>query len=142
MDKKLVAKLIKEFEGCKLNAYKCPAGVWTIGIGHTTGVSEGDVITLSQADQFLDEDIDVVMRGVRSLIKVDLNGNQLAALISFAFNLGVYALSKSTLLRKLNAGDFTGAADEFGRWVYGFGSNKPLPGLIKRRKVERDLFLK
>lgn len=142
MDKKLVAKLIKEFEGCKLNAYKCPAGVWTIGAGHTTGVSEGDIITQDQADQFLNEDIDISIRGVKSLVTVDVTDNQLTALISFTFNLGVYALSKSTLLRKLNSGDYKGAADEFGRWVYGFGSNKPLPGLIKRRKVEKDLFLK
>lgn len=131
--------LIKKFEGYSLTAYRCPAGVWTIGYGHTGGVKKGDYITREQAEKLLREDLRAFERGVRSRLTVDVNQNQFDALVSFAYNVGVIALSKSTLLRKLNSGDFEGAAAEFPRWNK--ASGKVLKGLVKRRKAEQDLFL-
>lgn len=132
-------RIIKEFEGLKLNAYLCPAGVWTIGFGHTKGIKQGMKIDQATADRLLDIDIVDVARSIRKLVKVDLNDNQAQALVSFIFNVGAGAFEKSTLLRKLNQKDYAGASDEFGKWVYAKG--KKLPGLIRRRKAERELFV-
>jgi lysozyme len=134
--------LIKSFESLELKAYLCPAKVWTIGYGHTQGVDKDDVISKEQAEQLFEGDVREFEQGVKKLIKVDVTENQLAALVSFAFNLGIYALSKSTLLRKLNERDYNSAANEFGRWIYAGGNKAPLPGLIRRRKAEMELFLK
>lgn len=133
---------IKAHEGLRLQAYPDPASggePWTIGWGHTGGVKPGDFITLEQAEQFLAEDIETAQRGIRNLVKVPLTEGQLWALTSFVFNLGVGALAKSTLLRKLNARDYAGAANEFGRWINAAG--KPMPGLVRRRAEERAMFL-
>ena len=131
--------LISQFEGCKLTSYQDSVGVWTVGYGHTTGVKSGQHITQQQADNFLDEDIEKTRSKVISMLKIALNENQESALISLAFNIGTTALAKSTLLKKLNANDITGAADEFLRWNKAGG--QVLKGLTRRREAERKLFL-
>ena len=132
--------IIKEFEGCKLKAYLCPAGVWTIGYGHTDGVKEGDEITQQEADRLLADDVHSFSAGVQRLVTSDINRNQLGALTSFAFNVGLGNLRHSTLLRLVNKGDFVGAANQFPRWNKAGG--KVLAGLTRRREAERQLFLK
>jgi len=133
------ANIIKEFEGCKLRAYKCPAGVWTIGFGTTDGVYPDKLINLETAEVLLERDLKKFEEGVKKLVKIPLTDNQLAALVSFAYNVGLKALEDSTLLRKLNMGDIGGAADELKRWNKAGG--KVLAGLTRRRKAERALFL-
>lgn len=95
--------LIKGFEGLRLKAYKCSAGVWTIGYGHTKGVKEGQTITEAEAETLLREDLRTFEVGVSSLVTVFLHQCQFDALVSFAFNLGVGAIKGSTLLKKINA---------------------------------------
>ncbi len=131
--------LIKRFEGCRLKAYRCPAGVWTIGYGHTgASVKEGLLITQHQADIILESDLTKFEEAVEEWMP-GASSNQFSALVSFAFNLGINALIKSTLRKKFLAADVGGAADEFLRWNKAGG--KVLPGLVKRRKAERELFL-
>lgn len=130
--------LIKSFEGLRLSAYKCPAGVWTIGYGTTAGVKEGQVITKERADELLRDDVKRFEDQVLRLVKVPLTQGQLDALVSFTYNLGAANLGNSTLLRLLNAGDYKGAAAQFDRWTKAGG--KELPGLVKRRAAERALF--
>jgi lysozyme len=134
-------KLICDFEGYCAHAYICPAGRATIGYGHAgRDVQMGTTITLAAAEELLDHDIADVEAIVRALVKVPLNENQLAALICFAFNVGTGNLRNSTLLKKVNAHDFDGAALEFSRWNKGGG--KELAGLTRRRAAEHDLFVK
>lgn len=130
--------IIKKFEGLKLEAYLCPAGIPTIGWGHTRGVKLGQKISAAQAEVFLDHDYQEAEDAVKRLVKVPLNANQLGALTSFVFNLGEGRLMGSTLLRFLNQGEYRLAALEFDKWVYSGG--KKLNGLIARRKAERELF--
>ena len=130
--------LIKEFEGFRALAYLCPAGVWTIGWGHTRGVTENDLVSEELATDMLVEDLEFSEAAVDLNVKVPLNQNQLDALVSFTFNLGQGALAQSTLLKLLNAGDYAGAAAQFGRWVK--AGNQTLPGLVRRRAAERALF--
>lgn len=132
-------RLIQAHEGLRLDAYRCPADVPTIGYGSTRGVQMGDSITEAQATELLMADIERFEDGVDRYVEVPLNQNQYDALVSFAFNLGVGALRDSTLLQKLNAKDYQGAADEFPRWVNAGG--RELAGLVKRRAAERALFL-
>ena len=134
--------LIKSFEGLKLEAYLCPAGVWTIGYGHTKGVKKGMKITKEKADELLMEDLQEFQNGVEKLISkspIKLTDNQFSALVSFAFNLGLTNLKNSTLLKKVsqNPNDET-IRNEFMRWIYAGG--KPLEGLKRRRKHEADLY--
>lgn len=132
--------LIKKYEGCRLEAYKCPAGIWTIGYGHTgQDVFEGKTITQQEADNLLSKDLTRFEKFLNRVIKVPVNQNQFNALASFTYNVGMGALQNSTLLKKLNNNDLIGAANEFDRWVYANG--KKLEGLIKRRKAEKELFL-
>jgi lysozyme len=135
--------LIKHFEGLYLMAYLCPAKVWTIGYGHTGikhndgTVKPGQRITRARAEELLAMDLNTKYApDVRRMAKVPLTQTQFDALVSFHFNTG--ALGRSTLLRKLNAGDYKGAAAEFARWTRGGG--KVLSGLVRRRKAERHLF--
>lgn len=130
--------LIKKFEGCKLTAYKCPAGIWTIGYGHTRNVHKGEVITQQQADELLKQDLLVYEEGI-NVMKLNINQNQFDSLVSFAFNLGLGALQKSTLLKriKVNPND-PKIKDEFLRWSYAGG--KQLKGLLLRRQAECDLY--
>ena len=132
--------LIKQFEGCALSAYTCPAGVWTIGYGHTKDVKQGMKITTNKATSLLKEDLSTYENYVNKYVKVKLNQNQFDALVSFTFNCGGGALKSSTLLKKLNKGDYTGAANELLRWNKANG--KILAGLTRRRKAEKALFLK
>lgn len=139
--------LIKQSEGCRLTAYADPALGWdvpTIGWGHTSAagspkVYRGLKITQTEADQILAADIERVAEQVQALVKTRLTANELGALTSFTYNLGMGNLKTSTLLRKVNANDMAGAAAEFGRWTHSGG--KELPGLIKRRAAEAKLFL-
>ena len=130
--------LIRQFEGLRLSAYRCPAGIPTIGYGSTAGVKMGQTITAGRAEELLREDVRQFEAAVSRLVKVPLTQGQHDALVSFAFNLGAKSLEQSTLLRLLNAGDYKGAAAQFDRWVY--ASGKKLSGLVKRRAAERALF--
>ena len=132
--------LVKSFEGFREKAYLCPAGVPTIGYGRTLGVKLGQTCTQAQADAWVQEEYDEFEAAVRKLVKVPLTPNQLGALTSFAYNLGVGNLGSSTLLKLLNGGDYAGAAAQFARWNK--ASGKALAGLTKRRAAEAALFLK
>ncbi len=131
--------LIKKHEGLRTSAYKCPAGVWTVGYGHTRSVKAGDVITEKEAENLLIQDLAAAAADVSRLVKVPLTQGQFDALCSFVFNLGAGSLMKSSLLKYVNAGDFKKAADEFEKWVYSGG--RILKGLVNRRKDERQLFI-
>ncbi|WP_282346480.1 lysozyme [Pseudomonas sp. PS01301] len=134
--------LIKSAEGLRLKAYPDPGtgGLpWTIGYGSTSGVTRNMVITETQAEQMLAEDLVRFERIVERLVQVPVNQGQFDALVSFTYNVGEGNFTKSTLLRKLNAGDTAGAAEQFSRWVH--ASGKVLPGLVKRRAAERAMFL-
>ena len=129
-------QLIKRFEGLYLKAYVCPAGVLTIGYGHTRGVKPGEEINEMQAELYLMEDVEACEIQLNYLT-LPINQHQFDALCSFIFNLGIGNFMQSTLLKKLKAGDKT-AADEILRWDKSGG--KVLPGLTARRKAEYDLF--
>jgi lysozyme len=130
--------LIKSHEGLRLDAYLCPAGVWTIGYGHTGTARPGMRITNEQADDLLRLDVEKFEGCVRNALQVEVTQGQFDALVSFAFNVGCGALRGSTLLRLLNQGDFDGAAAQFARWNRGGG--QVLAGLARRREDERSLF--
>lgn len=131
--------LIKPFEGCKLRAYRCPAGVWTIGWGATgPDIVEGLVWTQAQADARLAQDVSKFLAGVRAAVKEPATDGQLGAMTSLAYNIGLAAFRKSTLLRLFNAGDVRGAAAQFARWNKAGG--KVLPGLTRRRAAECAAF--
>lgn len=132
--------LIKSFEGCKLHAYLDSVNVPTIGYGHTRGVSIRDTCTQEQAEKWLRDDAGWASSSVNQMVIADITQNMFDALVSFAFNLGTTSLRNSTLMRKLNKSDFTGAAGEFERWVHAGG--KVLQGLVRRRLAERALFEK
>ncbi|MEP8509667.1 MULTISPECIES: lysozyme [Enterobacter] len=136
--------LIKQYEGCKLTAYQDSVGVWTIGYGWTQPVDgkpirAGMTIKQETAERLLKTGLVSYESDVSRLVKVSLTQGQFDALVSFTYNLGARSLSTSTLLRKLNAGDYAGAADEFLRWNKAGG--KVLNGLTRRREAERALFL-
>ncbi|HFQ7875731.1 TPA: lysozyme [Enterobacter hormaechei] len=136
--------LIKQFEGCKLTAYQDSVGIWTIGYGWTQPVDgkpirAGMTIKQETAERLLKTGLVSYEIDVSRLVKVSLTQGQFDALVSFTYNLGARSLSTSTLLRKLNAGDYAGAADEFLRWNKAGG--KVLNGLTRRREAERALFL-
>lgn len=126
--------LIKQFEGCRLTAYKCPAGVWTIGYGHTSGVKKGQVITQTQADNYLFQDLKIYENHVNNL-GMSLNQNQFDALVSFCYNCGPGNLKKLVRNRTL-----TQIADAL--LLYNKGGGVVLRGLQRRRNAERQLFLK
>jgi len=132
----------KVFEGGKLTAieaYQDMVGVWTIGYGHTRTAGPGQRISLAQATNLLRSDIATFEKSVSQAVRVPLTANQFAALVSFTYNVGSGALNSSTLLRRLNAGDTFGAANEFLRWNRAGG--RVLAGLTRRRREERALFL-
>lgn len=134
--------LIKEFEGLRLVAYK-PVSTekyWTIGYGHCGPEIKKDMkITQAQADNYLKQDLAKFEKAVNDSVKVALTQNQFDSLVSFTYNCGVNALKSSTLLKKLNRGDYLGCADEFLRWNK--SGNTVIAGLTKRRNKERALFL-
>lgn len=140
---KTAIQLLKQFEGFRSSPYLCPGGYMTIGYGHRIFSIDWDSISPERAEQILEAD---VWRFSAALVRVlgdkidELSSNQIAALISFVFNIGISAFKKSTLLKKL----FEGApaeeiANEMKRWVYSNG--KILPGLVERRRIEAELFL-
>lgn len=137
-------ELIKEFEGCRLTAYKCPAGVWTIGYGHTgtvdgKAIASGMTITAAKATELLKKDLAKFEASVNTYVTAPITQNMFDALVSFAYNCGSGALKGSTLLKKLNANDYDGAAEQFPLWNKAGG--KVLKGLVRRRERERQLFL-
>lgn len=133
-------ELIKRFEGFESKPYLCPAGKWTIGYGWTQGVTkDSKPITEAEATKLLADGLSSYEIGVLDCVDVDLQQCEFDALVSFAYNLGVHALRGSTLLKKLNEGDYEGAADQFLRWDKAGG--KVLAGLTKRREAERELFV-
>lgn len=137
-------ELIKKFEGFSSTPYKCPAGVWTIGYG-STRYPAGDFIASTDLP-ITEEQAETIMRlnlinyenDVIRYVSQKINQSQFDALVDFAYNCGSKNLLKSTLLKKVNKGDFLGASKEFGKWVYADG--KKLSGLVKRREAERILF--
>ena len=131
--------LIKKFEGCKLKAYKCPAGIWTIGYGHTNNVRPDDMITFADAEKLLRVDLVIHSNNVKKLVKVPLTQCQFDALVCFEYNVGYNAFKNSTLLKLLNQNKYDEASNQFERWV--FAGNQKLQGLINRRKAEKELFL-
>lgn len=137
--------LIMHFEGFRQNAYRCPAGVWTIGYGHTGGVTPGQSVSPAQAEELLRNDLADAEAAVARLVRVPLNENQFAALVSFAFNSGAGSLRNSTLLHRLNQGDYAAVPAELRRWVNvrdrKTGQLIPLPGLVRRRNAEAELWL-
>lgn len=138
--------LVKEFEGLRLEAYRCPAGHWTIGWGHTGGeLREGQRITRPQAEKLLRQDLAAAAAAVERLVQVALSDNQFAALASFVFNLGAAKFAGSTALKRLNAGDSDGAAAALEWWCKlrdpASGRLVASPGLKRRRAAEKALFL-
>ena len=130
--------LIREFEGLVLKAYKCPAGVWTIGYGHTSEVREGQEIDEVAAELLLDADLKYIQVQMSPMIRVPVTEGQAGAMLSFAFNVGVGAFKRSTLLRLVNQGMFMNASYEFKKWTHGGG--RELPGLVRRREAEAAMF--
>tara|TARA_B100000900_G_scaffold390162_1_gene383640 strand:- start:249 stop:692 length:444 start_codon:yes stop_codon:yes gene_type:complete len=130
--------LIKKFEGCELEAYKCAAGVWTIGYGSTKGVKESDSITQEDADKLLMDELKEYESYVNDFVEVNLEQNQFDSLCSFCYNLGPQSLKSSTLLKVLNAKDYEGVPAQIKRWNKAGG--KVLQGLIRRREAEALLF--
>ena len=141
----LAADIAKPFEGLSLNPYHDPVGFPTIGYGHLLSrdawadLNRWSGISEDEAHDLLEADMQIAYKAVNRLVKVDLTDNQSAALIDFAFNCGAGNLQASTLLKKLNRGDYDGAANEFTRWIYAAGQK--LPGLVRRRQAEKDCFL-
>ena len=131
-------ELIKHFEGCELEAYKCAAGVWTIGYGHIKTAEEGKVIIQEEADELLVEEIVEYEDYVKAAVTVELNQDQFDALVSWTFNLGNGNLNASTMLKVVNSGDFEGVPAQIKRWNKAGG--KVLEGLIRRREAEANLF--
>ena len=134
--------LIKQFEGFAATKYLCPAGKPTIGYGHVISkgeFAEGARITEAEADALLQRDLEKYARAAQKLLKRELTDAQWAAVLSFVYNVGVGNFARSTLLTRLNAGEWQAAADEFPRWVYAGG--KKLAGLERRRAAEREMFL-
>jgi len=136
--------LICEFEGKRLAAYDDGVGVWTIGFGtikypNGVRVKKGDTCTLEQAKEYMRHDLIEFEHTVNSSVKVPLNQNQFDALVSLAYNIGSNAFKSSTLVKKLNTGDYQGAADQFNVWVNAGG--KRMQGLVNRRDREKLLFL-
>ena len=135
--------LIKKFEGCRLKAYPDPAtggDPWTIGVGHTgPEVHPGMTISEGIADAYLVKDVQDAVEAVNNLVRVNMTQGQFDALVSFVFNCGAGNFAKSTLLKKMNAGDVVGASLEILKWSRAAG--KEMPGLLRRRAAEQSLFL-
>ena len=137
--------LIKDFEGFSAEPYKCVAGVWTIGFGSIYGKDGNCVtqdhkrITKEQATELMKRDIKATEYKICKLIKVPVTSNQFSSLCSFVYNIGSGAFQRSTARMKLNRTNYEGCADEFLKWKY--ANKKVIPGLLRRREAERELFL-
>ena len=130
--------LIKHFEGCELKAYKCPAGVWTIGYGHTKGVEPEDEWSEDHANHMLEVELEEYEGYVSKYVTAPLGQNQFDALVSWTYNLGGGNLSASTMLKVLNAGEYDEVPNQMLRWNKAGG--KVLEGLTRRRQAEADMF--
>ena len=130
--------LIKKFEGCELEAYKCAAGVWTIGYGSTKGVEEGNTITQEDADNLLLEEMHEYEGYINDMVTVDLKQNEFDSLVSWVFNLGPSNLSSSTLLSRLNNKVWDDIPNQIKRWNKAGGQVRQ--GLVRRREAEALLF--
>tara|TARA_Y100001973_G_C5181726_1_gene325301 strand:+ start:573 stop:1016 length:444 start_codon:yes stop_codon:yes gene_type:complete len=130
--------LIKNYEGCRLEAYQDSVGIWTIGYGVIKGVKEGDQINQEEANHLLKEELPEYEGYINDMIKVPLEQCQFDALVCWVYNLGPNNLKDSTLLRILNDGDYDGVPEQIKRWNKAGG--KVLAGLVKRRAAEADLF--
>lgn len=131
--------LTKQFEGLSLTSYQDQVGVWTIGYGHTgPNVHGGMTITEAQAELLLESDVAAAVTGVNRAVTAQIQQNHFDALVDFAFNLGCASLLSSTLLRLINAGDLAAAAPQFLLWDHAGGV--VVPGLLRRRQAEMDLF--
>jgi lysozyme len=132
--------IIRKWEGLQLTAYRCPAGVWTIGYGHTgPDVWEGKKIDIFEANILLRQDVRTFEDAVNRAVKIAMSQGMFDSLVSFTYNVGAGNLRKSTLLKKLNAGKIGEAAEEFKKWDK--AGRKVLAGLAARREDERRLFL-
>ena len=130
---------LKQWEGLRTKAYQDTGGVWTIGYGHTAMAGspqpyQGQVITAVEAESILLKDLTQYEAAVENNVKVKLNDNQFAALVSFAFNVGINAFKNSTLLKKLNQGNFDAVPTELMKWTKAGG--KKIQGLVNRRRAE------
>ena len=131
-------ELIKQFEGLRLQSYQDSVGVWTIGYGHTLTAGPNQRISADEAHWLMIQDVIDHEVHIKRLVKVPLKQGEFDALSSWVFNLGGGSLASSTLLRKLNAGDYAGAASEFPRWNKAGG--EVLAGLTRRRAAERKMY--
>lgn len=134
--------LIKSFEGLRLEAYQDPAGIWTIGYGHTRGVRPGQTIDEAEAERLLRQDLRTAAGAVERHVGPPLNDNEFGALVSFVFNVGEGAFASSTLLKRLNAGDRGAVPDQLRRWDKATvgGKKVQLRGLARRRAAEALLW--
>ena len=134
---------IARSEGCRLKAYRCPAGVPTIGWGHTGGVKMGDTCTQGQADAWFSIDLSVYADGVQRELKRDASDNELGAMVSLAYNIGLHGFAKSTVLKRHNEGDRQSAARAFALWNKARinGVLQVVDGLTSRRAREAALYL-
>lgn len=142
MINKKTEDLMVFYEGERLTSYRDTGGIWTIGVGHTSdskfAVKKGQTITREFSRELLRHDLKEAENFVNTLVKVPLNENQYGALVSFTFNLGGGSLKISTLLKKLNAGNYKAIPSELNKWVFDDGVK--LAGLVKRRKAEGELW--
>lgn len=138
-------KLIKSFESLRLDAYKCPAGIWTIGWGHTGNVKEGDKVTLETAEQLIRMDLEDAEKSVNKRVTLELSQNMFDALVCLVFNIGDKQFKDSTLLKELNKGNLFKAADQFLVWNKAenpqTGKLEVSKGLARRRQMENLLFV-
>lgn len=133
-------ELIRKAEGLKLVAYRCPAGEWTIGYGHTSGVKRGMTISVAEAEKFLRADVEEAEKAINAM-HVQLRQTQFDALVSFVFNVGAARFKTSTMRRKIIAGaSDKEVAAEFARWKFSTGEISV--GLVNRRKREAALYLR
>jgi lysozyme len=135
--------LIKRFEGFRSDAYRCPAGIWTVGYGHTSmagapEVTPGLKVSRAEAGEILRRDVAKFAEGVAARVEADLTPSQFSALASFAYNVGLGNFAKSSVLKAVNAGDFDAVARRLQMWVKAGG--RTLPGLVRRRAAEAELF--
>lgn len=137
------ADMISKFEGCSLKAYSDPVGIWTIGYGsrYINGIpiSKNQKITQTQALSLLQDDITIFYNQINNLLP-SLSDNQMIAILDFVYNIGFYAFKNSTMCKYIQQGKMALAAEQFDLWIYSKG--KKLPGLVRRREAEKELFLK
>lgn len=134
-------ELIRGFEGERLESYRCPANKWTISVGVTgPHVTEGMKITQAESDELFAASLRTFEQGVNKLVTAPVTQNMWDAILSLVYNIGLQNFKTSTLLKLLNRGEHRMAAAEFGRWIHVSGA--VLPGLVRRRRAEAELFLR